>query len=248
MTGLRQLILSFNHISVINNNAFVGLDLLEELFLDHNHLNHVPSIALQSLKRLRILQIGSNFFTQISTGDFVHTPIESLFLNNCPDMELIDRTAFWDLPALQILDLSSNSRLAFIDPEAFRGVPSLNTLLLHNSSIRVIQREMISSIMQHRTSSSSSSSSEQKQEDGTLSAGGPSISASSISNSNSVIGLNEGPAVAAGTILLLRRDGEPEQRLRLSLQGTPLLCDCNVRYLYQVSSETLYFPDTCVAV
>lgn len=191
LTGLRRLVLSLNHITGINNNAFVGLDTLEELFLDHNRLTHVPSIALQSLKRLQVFKIGGNALHQIATGDFVHSPIQSLFIDNCPMLEVIDRAAFWDLPALSSLYLHSNPLLAFLHPNAFLGVPSLDSLFLYNSSIRLVQEEMISTIL-HRD---------------------PQSPASSITS-------------------MLGHDG---RRLRLALQATPLLCDCNVRYLYQVS-------------
>lgn len=147
LNGLRRLILSNNRITSINDNAFVGLNSLEELSLENNHLIRVPSIPLQSLKRLRILSIGGNPFTSISTGDFVHSSVEELYIDNCPNLEVVDRAAFWDLPSLREVHLHSNPKLAFIDSQAFLGVSSLSILFLHNNSLLSVEEDLLESIV-----------------------------------------------------------------------------------------------------
>jgi Leucine-rich repeat (LRR) protein len=134
LSGLRKLIFSSNHITGINDNAFVGLDSLEDLYLDHNDLSRVPSIALQSLKRLRLLSLSGNSMTIVSTGDFVHSSLEQIFIDHCPFLVLVDRGSFWDLPGLKEIHLDSNPRLEFLHPQAFVGVPSVIGIFLHNNT------------------------------------------------------------------------------------------------------------------
>lgn len=175
--NLVKLDLARNGISRINDNAFAGLDTLEEMHLNENQLARVPSIALQSLKRLRFLDVGSNGFSQLATADVVHIPVEQIFIEKCPHLMLVDRGAFWDLPNVREIHLSSNRKLQFIDAHAFLGVPVLKTLYLHNSSLLTIQEEMANNVINH---------------------------------------------------------AYHHQRLQMTLEGNPLLCDCNIRFIVKV--------------
>lgn len=147
MTTLRRLDLSQNKIISINDNAFVGLDQLEELYLGDNSLTRVPAIALQSLKRIVTIHMDRNPVLQLSTGDFVHLPANTISVTNCPHLSMIDRGAFWDLPNLYTLAIHTNPRLAYIDSQALVGVPLLHTIELHDCGLKAVQRDVINNIV-----------------------------------------------------------------------------------------------------
>lgn len=193
MTTLRKLLLSHNQIVTINDNAFVGLDQLEELFLEDNGLIRVPNIALQSLKRIVHLEMSRNPLRQLSTGDFVHLPANLISVSECPELTLVDRGAFWDLPNLYTLRLHSNPGLSYIDSQAFVGLPLLNTIELHDCGLKTIQYEIINNIV----------------------GDGPFAGA--------IAGANSG-----------KHEHHFKRSIRVTLEGNPFLCDCNVNYLYQV--------------
>ena len=196
MNGLRKLILSFNHIMGINNNAFVGLESLEDLYLDHNYLSRVPSIPLQSLKRLKILSLGGNPLTVISTGDFVQSSVQEVFLDHCPLLVSVDRGSFWDLPGLREIHLHSNPRLEFVDSQAFLGVPSLQGIFLQNNSLLSLSEELVTTILHssHSLPIISSHPSKESISGAFISSSPASLSSSGISTSASVF-----PAAASSS-------------------------------------------------
>ena len=147
MTTLRKLVLTQNQIQTINDNAFVGLDQLEELYLEDNSLSRVPAIALQSLKRIITIHMDNNPVQQLSTGDFVHLPANTISVTKCAHLTMIDRGAFWDLPNLYTLVLHSNPSLAFIDSQALVGLPLLHTIELHDCGLKTIQYDIINNIV-----------------------------------------------------------------------------------------------------
>ena len=179
LTGLRRLVLSRNRIISINDNAFVGLELLEELYLNDNHLVRVPSIALQSLKRIITINMDSNPLQQLSTGDFVHIPVNQISVTNCKQLVLVDRGAFWDLPNVNTILLHSNPNLQFIDSQALLGLPLLHLLKLHNCGLKTFQKDIIDYILNDQQFHS-------------------------------------------------------KHKLKVAFDGNPILCDCNINYLYQV--------------
>ena len=180
LTGLRRLVLSRNRIISINDNAFVGLELLEELYLNDNHLIRVPSIALQSLKRIITINMDANPLQQLSTGDFVHIPVNQISVANCKQLVLVDRGAFWDLPNINTIILHSNPNLQFIDSQAFLGVPLLHSLKLHDCGLKTFQHDIIDYVLNDQQFHS-------------------------------------------------------KHKLKVTFDGNPILCDCNINYLYQVS-------------
>ncbi|XP_054163831.1 leucine-rich repeat neuronal protein 1-like [Oppia nitens] len=178
LTGLRKLVFSRNRIISINDNAFVGLELLEELYLNDNHLIRVPSTALQSLKRLITINIDTNPLEQLSTGDFVHIPVNHISVANCKQLVLIDKGAFWDLPNINNIILHSNPNLQYIDSQAFLGLPLLHSLQLHDCGLKTFQHDIIDYVFNDQ-------------------------------------------------------QFHPKHKLKVTFDGNPILCDCNIQYLYQ---------------
>jgi hypothetical protein len=183
MNKLRKLVLTRNKIISINDNAFVGLEQLEELYLNDNNLLRVPSIALQSLKRIITIHMDRNPLQQLSTGDFVHIPANQISVTNCDQLSLIDRGAFWDLPNINTILLDNNRNLQFIDSQAFLGVPLLHLIKLNNCGLKTFQHDIINNIL-------------------------------AITNT--------------------KHEHHFKRIVSVTLNGNPILCDCNVNYLYQV--------------
>lgn len=90
----------------------------------NNYLSRVPSVALQSLKRLRVLDMGGNALQVIATGDLVHTPAVEVHIDNCDELTLIDRGAFWDLPNLKVANAVSH-RASQFKCDSFTHIPHL---------------------------------------------------------------------------------------------------------------------------
>lgn len=154
LTSLKELILASNQISGMSDNAFVGLDSLSYLDLSYNKLTKVPSIALQTLKRLQTLRLSGNLFKTLSTGDFVHSPINTLHLDHNLELMTTERGSFWDLPSLSVLHLDNNPRLYYMDANTFLGIPSIGTIYLHNDSLITLEEEMVNNLIHHRSQSS----------------------------------------------------------------------------------------------
>ncbi|XP_064476146.1 leucine-rich repeat neuronal protein 1-like [Ornithodoros turicata] len=135
---LRHLSLSHNRIRGVSDQAFGGLENLSSLHLDSNHLIRVPAIALQKLKNLRSLQMGNNLFTGFRSGNFARLQVVQLTLDHSPELTVVERGAFKDLPRLQVLRLHDNPRLQYVDAATFINVPSLRQLYLHNNNISAL--------------------------------------------------------------------------------------------------------------
>ena len=100
-----------------------------------------------------MLHLAYNDFKYIAPGDFAHLSIQTLYIDHCESLSIIEHTAFWDLPLLNTLHLHSNRKLYFIDSNAFLGLPSLSTLLLHDNSLVTLSEDLISVITQYDTNS-----------------------------------------------------------------------------------------------
>lgn len=126
-----HLVLSYNHIRNISNDAFTSLEnSLEYLDLERNFLTTIPS-AIYNLNKLRYLYFTSNAISSVdvlpatlkvlslSSNNFTRIPVEVLI--NCTE--------------LSYLNMGYN-KLTHIDANTFEGWGSeVQTLLLRNNKI-----------------------------------------------------------------------------------------------------------------
>ena len=99
---------------------------LEELWLTANSLDHVAETLalLDSLPRLRYLDLSYNFIEEVPFGAFRgHPTLERLHLDH-NRIQHIQREAFTAMPALRELRLRNNSLTSFVDGP-FWNLPAL---------------------------------------------------------------------------------------------------------------------------
>ena len=118
---IRTLVLSKNHISVLVEDTFLGLDNLEHLDLSYNKLAALPPGLFKHTPKLKSIQLSNNTLGTISLDVFA------------------------GLDKLQILNLSGNSLDEnWIRPGSFNGLHSLVVLDLSSNHISRIEAGLLS--------------------------------------------------------------------------------------------------------
>ncbi|KAF4532487.1 hypothetical protein B566_EDAN003063 [Ephemera danica] len=105
LTELRVLDLRGNKLRALEEGFVKGCPQLQELLLDRNALNAVPSASLNGPRALRALTLSHNLIGTVR------------------------RDAFWSQPRLELLDLSSNG-VAVLEGGALSGLSRLRALRL----------------------------------------------------------------------------------------------------------------------
>lgn len=143
---LSLLSLEGNKLTSLPKLAFQGLERLQKLILDSNLFQSVPTGALQLLRSLKILSLEANPIIELAPESFKKLSIAEVSLNNLPQLQVIDRHSFVDMPHMAILQLHDNHRLTFIHPEAFLNVPKLRVLYVHNNNLMTLPQELVTSL------------------------------------------------------------------------------------------------------
>ncbi len=132
---LEHLDLSWNEISVIHENTFVGLTKLQFLNLDHNQISLIDHSAFGELKSLQYLNLRENQISELGLHTFRHGPptLEHLYLED-NEISHIHSGAFSGLKKLQFLHLSGN-QISTLHPGAFSGLTNLQDLNLRDNRI-----------------------------------------------------------------------------------------------------------------
>ncbi|XP_029467722.1 leucine-rich repeat neuronal protein 1-like [Rhinatrema bivittatum] len=144
---LHSLVLAGMELQEIPEDAFMGLDYLESLSFFDNKLSRVPKEGLRKLPLMKFLDLNKNPIEKILAGDFQDMPhLQELSLNNMDDLVSVEHSAFQGLPELAKLEMRNNPRLSFIDRLAFQDTLSLKTLLLSNSDLHLVPREVFRSL------------------------------------------------------------------------------------------------------
>lgn len=127
LPALRKLDLSRNRVRRVHPETFLQqASTLEELWLTANSLDHVAETRalLDSLPRLRYLDLSYNFIEEVPFGAFRgHPTLERLHLDH-NRIQHIQREAFTAMPALRELRLRNNSLTSFVDGP-FWNLPAL---------------------------------------------------------------------------------------------------------------------------
>lgn len=179
LTSARQLVnlqLSYNEISVVQDNAFDGLEKLEFLDLAKNNLTIIKTNTFSGLRALQFLTLARNRIEVIEKCAFKFPALERLHLG-FNKLTVLDDKIFSETPLLQYIDFRQNrlesigaafdnlqkleflllddNRIADISLSTFSALPSLQQLFLHNSgwfsntSAIEIKYESSKSILKH---------------------------------------------------------------------------------------------------
>lgn len=148
LQNLLSLDLSSNKIYRINDDAFAGLKKLESLSMESNFLIVVPREAIKCLISLKSVDFGKNAFFKIRTDDFANfSSLKDISLSNMQRLRLIERGAFKNLPELLVLEIHDNPYLGYLDKSAFVNSPQVTHLHLHNNNLTVFERATIDSLL-----------------------------------------------------------------------------------------------------
>ncbi|KAJ4922931.1 hypothetical protein JOQ06_022599 [Pogonophryne albipinna] len=147
LSRLHSLVLAGMGLASIPSAAFLGLDYLESLSFYDNKLRSVPRDALSVLPNLKFLDLNRNPISRVQQGDFQNLlHLEELSLNNMDELLIVERAAFQNIPEIAKLEICSNPKLSYIDPQAFSALSSLRTLLLHNNQLSLLSSSLLSSL------------------------------------------------------------------------------------------------------
>lgn len=145
--NLRSLVLAGMDLTDIPPNAFVGLDNLESLSFYDNKLVSVPQKALRKLPNLKFLDLNKNPIHKIQEGDFKNMlQLKELGINNMAELVSIDRYALDNLPELTKLEATNNPKFSFINRQAFRDVPALESLMLNSNALNALYQLTVDSL------------------------------------------------------------------------------------------------------
>ncbi|XP_041944092.1 leucine-rich repeat neuronal protein 1 [Alosa sapidissima] len=147
LVNLRSLVLAGMDLTDVPGNAFVGLGNLESLSFYDNKLVRVPQNALQKLPNLKFLDLNKNPVHKIQEGDFKNMlRLKELGINNMAELVSIDRYALDYLPELTKLEATNNPKFSYVNRQAFRDVPSLESLMLNNNALNSLYQATVESL------------------------------------------------------------------------------------------------------
>ena len=129
--------------SILEADAFTGLNNLRSLNLTKNNLWTVPSSTFCGLHSLRFLNLSVNFLQDANELGFTQNcniPLEKLDLSQ-NSLASIPTNAFSQLISLEVLRLDNN-RLNVLEDQAFGGLVHLKTLSLANNQLGMVSYKM----------------------------------------------------------------------------------------------------------
>jgi len=131
-----------NHLSVLADSGWSDVTSLQKIDLSYNLLRMVPCWGAAA-DSLQLIILDGNPVRRLRPGAFRSLPqLRDLSLASMPQLLLIDAGVFVDLPALRVLRLHDNRRLAFLDPRSLdRDITDGSTLgqiSMHNDALLAV--------------------------------------------------------------------------------------------------------------
>jgi hypothetical protein len=143
LVNLKVLLLSDNRIQVFHDNAFYSDSSLQTIDLRNNRLAVIPYMALSKLTKLQTLDLSQNPLTKVNECA-VESKVQTLVLNNMPQLTELGPYALAWFPALVSLSISGNKALETIDRK-FLGdhVSLLKEVRLQNNKIASLEADAL---------------------------------------------------------------------------------------------------------
>ncbi|XP_068204397.1 immunoglobulin domain and leucine-rich repeat-containing protein 2 [Palaemon carinicauda] len=134
---------SHNNILNLPDQLLSGVPKLEELFLQHNPLQHVCEQSLTGAGQLHYLDLSYTHMVNLDEYVLAKLPsLKELNLSNNEKLERVEHGAFTGLHKMERLNLAYTPKLHEIEEVAFDGLPELVTLDLRNSGLMVLPRSL----------------------------------------------------------------------------------------------------------
>eukprot|EP00039_Didymoeca_costata_P002253 m.58664 g.58664 ORF g.58664 m.58664 type:complete len:281 (+) comp11192_c0_seq3:259-1101(+) len=132
--GLVTLILTENHIEIIEEGAFDGLSTVINLGLQHNHISKIEPGAFKGLTSLETVGLYDNMLPTITRGIFVDVP--NLLHLGISDNKItsLEDGAFDGLHKLQYLTMQRN-QISTIHAQAFTGATKIRSIRMDENSL-----------------------------------------------------------------------------------------------------------------
>ena len=131
LTTLGTLSLFDNQLTTLPSGVFSGLGKLENLYLRDNRLRGFPEVVLSGLAALKRLDLSGNELRRVSAGAFSGLRALEFLDLSFNQLNVLPDGIFSGLPALQDLDLHRNHLLSTSLPDGlFTGLASLESLRL----------------------------------------------------------------------------------------------------------------------
>ncbi|XP_019635836.1 PREDICTED: chondroadherin-like [Branchiostoma belcheri] len=143
--SLKSLDLAYNHISVINSQAFHHLSSLTALWLIHNRLTSLRADMFTGLVKLDTLFIYNNDINDIQAGTFDSTPnLRSLYMyyNKLTTLRADMFTGLGNFKGLYL----NNNDITDIQPGTFNQTPLLKNLFLNNNKLTSLKFDMFTGL------------------------------------------------------------------------------------------------------
>ena len=132
---LTKLSLQANGLQKLSKSTFRGLESLQNLNLKRNRFETVPTKSFTIFKRLKYLSMDDNPLTILGGKDFRDFSVAEISISFLPELVILDRESFYNLPELVALQIHDNYKLSYIDDEAFVRVPHLRALYAQNNNL-----------------------------------------------------------------------------------------------------------------
>ncbi|CAG9795517.1 unnamed protein product [Diatraea saccharalis] len=139
LNRMRTILLAYNVIDEIPNNAFKGLSSLEELDLSYNQISILTNASFLTLNRLKILKLNNNRITNLNGAVDKLNNLKHLYLKgnqiqniNTNTLNVINDLETFDISSNQLEDLQA---VVFVRHWRHLSTNSICKILLSNNQI-----------------------------------------------------------------------------------------------------------------
>ncbi|KAF0287755.1 Toll-like receptor 6 [Amphibalanus amphitrite] len=145
--NLKELWLSSNSLSVLQDGWLTGLSRLERLDISQNQLATLPALMLNETKALKAVMVQGNNITVLPPGLLADLPqLQTINMSgNSLSAQWIRKDTFAGLLRLIVLDLSGNV-LDSLSPDVFEDLSSLQVLDLSNNQLETMPAGLFTSL------------------------------------------------------------------------------------------------------
>ena len=128
----------------LETHVFAWAGSIQSLVLDENRFERVPTSLLNTLNQLKNVSLSRNPMDRLQTSSFAHfAELEAIYLNEMPNLKVVEKFAFVNLPKLKTLEIRDNPRLIHLGGKIFgHNVMNIQQLFFQNNQIEIIPEEL----------------------------------------------------------------------------------------------------------